>query len=48
MFSGPGTHEAPRETDRHRRLRHEALESEPLRWAVEILEAHVVEVKLDQ
>jgi DNA polymerase-3 subunit gamma/tau len=45
---GPGTHEAPRETDRHRRLRHEALESEPLRWAVEILEAHVVEVKLDQ
>ena len=44
---GAGTHEAPRESDRHRRLRHEALEGEPVRAALEILEAHVVEVKLD-
>jgi len=39
---------APRETDRHRNLRHEALNAEALGWAVEILQANVVEVKLDQ
>jgi hypothetical protein len=44
----PSAQQAPRESDRHRRLRHEALESEPLRWAMEILEAHVVDVKLEQ
>ncbi|HWR98866.1 MAG TPA: hypothetical protein VN317_10635, partial [Candidatus Methanoperedens sp.] len=43
----PETHEAPRESDRHRRLRHEALESDALRWTMEILEARVVEVKLE-
>jgi hypothetical protein len=38
---------AARETDRHRKLRHEALDAPALGWAVEILQAQVVEVKLD-
>jgi len=39
---------APRETDRHRKLRHEALDAPALGWAVEILQAQVVDVKLEQ
>ena len=38
---------APRETDRHRKLRHEALDAPALGWAVEILQAQIVEVKLE-
>jgi hypothetical protein len=45
--AAPEGREAPRESDRHRRLRHEALETDALRWAMEIFEAHVLEVKLD-
>jgi hypothetical protein len=40
--------EKTRETDRHRKLRHEALEHPALGWAVEILQAQVVDVKLEQ
>jgi DNA polymerase-3 subunit gamma/tau len=39
---------AARETDRHRNLRHEALDAPALGWAVEILQAQVVDVKLEQ
>jgi hypothetical protein len=46
---GPGAPaREPRETDRHRKLRHEALDAPALGWAVEILQAQVVDVKLDQ
>ncbi len=39
---------APRESDMHRKLRHEALNAPALGWAAEILQAQVVEVKIDQ
>jgi hypothetical protein len=46
---GPGAEaRAPRETDRHRRVRLEALEAPALGWAVEILQAQVIEVKPDE
>jgi DNA polymerase-3 subunit gamma/tau len=38
---------APRETDAHRKHRHEALNAPALGWAVEILQAQIVEVKID-
>jgi hypothetical protein len=44
---GPGAEEKPRETDRNRKLRHEALDNPALNWAVEILQAQVMDVKLD-
>ncbi|HEY5999920.1 MAG TPA: hypothetical protein VI078_11565, partial [bacterium] len=43
-----GGGEAPRESDRHRRLRHEALDTDAIRWTMEVLDAHVVDVKLEQ
>ena len=39
---------APRETDAHRKQRHEALNAPATGWATEILQAQVVEVKIDQ
>jgi hypothetical protein len=46
---GPATESrASGETDRHRRARHEALEAPALGWAVEILQAQVVEIKVDE
>jgi DNA polymerase-3 subunit gamma/tau len=46
---GEGAAEArtPRETDMHRKHRHEALNAPATGWAAEILQAQVVEVKLD-
>ncbi len=38
---------APRETDKHRSLRHEALDAPAVGWAMEILQSQIVEVKLD-
>jgi DNA polymerase-3 subunit gamma/tau len=38
----------PRETDLTRSMRHEALDSPALGWAVEILQAQVMDVKVDQ
>jgi hypothetical protein len=39
---------AHQETDRHRRLRHEALDAPALGWAMDVLQAQVVDVKLDE
>jgi len=38
---------APRETDMHRKQRHEALNAPATGWAAEILQAQVVEVKIN-
>ena len=38
---------APRETDMHRKQRHEALNAPATGWAAEILQAQIVEVKID-
>jgi hypothetical protein len=52
MSDGDGAEPAtaahvPRETDVHRKRRHEALNAPALGWAVEILQAQIVEVKID-
>ncbi len=38
---------APRETDMHRKQRHEALNAPATGWATEILQAQIVEVKIN-
>jgi DNA polymerase-3 subunit gamma/tau len=44
----PAAHaRAPRETDAHRKHRHEALNAPALGWAVEILQAQIVDVKIE-
>ena len=45
--AAPRPRHAPRETDMHRKHRHEALNAPALGWAAEILQAQVVEVKLN-
>jgi DNA polymerase-3 subunit gamma/tau len=44
----PGAAAAPRETDEHRKHRHEALNAPSTGWATEILQAQIVEVKIDR
>jgi DNA polymerase-3 subunit gamma/tau len=44
--AAPAAAAAPRETDEHRKHRHEALNAPSTGWATEILQAQIIEVKI--